>query len=49
MALEDLTVEERVTFLEERLAHYDSLIARLAAYAKLTPTGRLLLKAVGLK
>lgn len=43
-----VSVEERVAWLELRLAHYDSLVAKLRAYARLTPTGRMLLKALGL-
>jgi uncharacterized coiled-coil protein SlyX len=39
--------EERLSKLEEKLAEYDRLIAGLKAYARLTPAGRVLLKALG--
>jgi hypothetical protein len=39
--------EERVARLEESLAEYDALVARLKALARLTPAGRALLRAAG--
>jgi hypothetical protein len=43
-----MDTEERLSRLEAKLAEYDGLIARLKAYARLTPTGRILLKTLGL-
>lgn len=43
-----MDTEERVALLEKRLAEHDRLIQKLVAIAKLTPAGRMLLKAVGL-
>jgi uncharacterized coiled-coil protein SlyX len=43
-----MQTDERITALEERLAQYDALIAKLRAYARLTTTGRVLLKALGI-
>lgn len=48
MAPLDLTLEERVRFLEERLANYDTLIGKLIAYARLTKAGRVMLRGLGL-
>ena len=42
-----MDTDERLSKLEEKLAEYDKLIARLKAYARLTPTGRILLKVLG--
>lgn len=42
-----MDTEERLTKLEAKLAEYDRLITALKAYAKLTPTGRILLKVLG--
>jgi len=42
-----MTTDERLSLLERKLAEHDRLIAKLVAYAKLTPGGRLLLKALG--
>ncbi len=40
--------EERLSALERKLAEHEALIAKLAAYARLTPAGRLILRVVGL-
>jgi hypothetical protein len=42
-----MDTEERLTELEAKLAEYDRLLERLKAYARLTPTGRLMLKVLG--
>jgi hypothetical protein len=43
-----MQTDERITALEKRLEEYDRLVARLKVYARITPTGRLLLKALGI-
>lgn len=43
-----MDTDERLSMLEGRLAEHDRLIARLKAYARLFPSGRVLLKALGL-
>ena len=43
-----MDTDERLSKLEAKLAEYDRLIAKLKLFAKLSPTGRMLLKAVGL-
>jgi uncharacterized coiled-coil protein SlyX len=40
--------DERLTALERKLAEHDTLIARLVAFARLTPKGRMILRALGL-
>jgi uncharacterized coiled-coil protein SlyX len=40
--------EQRLSALEARLAAQEALIAKLRAYAALTPTGRAILKILGL-
>jgi hypothetical protein len=42
-----MDTEERLSALERKLEAYDRLTARLTAYARLTPTGRMLLKVLG--
>lgn len=39
-----MNTEERLSRLEEKMAEHETLIAKLKAYAALTPTGRMLLK-----
>jgi hypothetical protein len=39
--------DERIALLEKKVSEHDKLIAKLVAYARLTPTGRMLLKALG--
>lgn len=41
------TTEERLSRIEAKVAEHESLIAKLKAYALLTPTGRMLLKILG--
>lgn len=43
-----MDTEERLSALERKLETYDALIAKLTVYAKLHPSGRLLLKVLGL-
>lgn len=43
-----METEERLSALEAKLREYDRLIEKLKVFAKLSPTGRLLLKAIGL-
>lgn len=43
-----METDERVAALEAKIAEHDRLIARLIAVAKLTPAGRVVLKAAGL-
>lgn len=43
-----MDTEQRLSALERKLAEHEQLIAKLAAYAKLTPTGRTALKLLGL-
>lgn len=42
-----MNTEERLSRLEEKMAEYETLIAKLKAYAALTPAGRMLLKVLG--
>lgn len=42
-----MNTEERLTKLEVQMAEYETLIAKLKAYAVLTPAGRMLLKILG--
>lgn len=42
-----METEERLSKLEEKLAEYDKLIDRLKQFARLSPTGRALLKVLG--
>jgi uncharacterized coiled-coil protein SlyX len=42
-----VSTEERLSRLEAKLAEHEGLIAKLKAYALLTPAGRVLLKALG--
>jgi hypothetical protein len=42
-----MDTDERLSKLEQRLDEYERLIERLKAYARLTPTGRVLLKVLG--
>lgn len=42
-----MDTDERISALEARLAEYDRLISRLIAYARLHPSGRLMLKMLG--
>jgi uncharacterized coiled-coil protein SlyX len=39
--------DERLSALETRLAELENVLDRLKKYARLTPTGRVLLKIVG--
>jgi len=43
-----MDTEERLSALERKLESYDALLAKLKAYARLHPAGRLLLKGLGL-
>jgi uncharacterized coiled-coil protein SlyX len=43
-----MNTEERLSALEEKQAEHEALIAKLAAYARLTPAGRVILKVIGL-
>jgi len=42
-----MDTEAKLAELERRLAEHDRLIARLTAYARLFPAGRMILKALG--
>lgn len=42
-----MDTDERLSRLERRLDGHDQLIAKLKAYARLFPAGRLILKALG--
>jgi hypothetical protein len=42
-----VSTEERLSRLEAKLAEHENLIAKLKAYAVLTPAGRMLLKVLG--
>lgn len=42
-----METEERLAFLERKVAEYDRLIAVLTVYAKTTKTGRIVLKMLG--
>lgn len=42
-----MDTDERLSRLEAKLVEYDRLVAGLKAYARLTPTGRMLLKVLG--
>jgi uncharacterized coiled-coil protein SlyX len=44
-----MTTEERLTRLEEKLAEHDAIIVRLTDCARLTPTGRMILKILGVQ
>jgi hypothetical protein len=43
-----MDTEERVTLLEQKLADHDRLIGKLIAYARLTPSGRMILALLGI-
>jgi hypothetical protein len=40
--------EERLTALERKIEKYERMIAKLRTFAQLSPTGRMLIKALGL-
>ena len=44
-----MDTDERLSRLESKLAEHDDLIQKLVIYAQLTPTGRMILKILGVK
>jgi hypothetical protein len=40
--------EERLNALERKIEHYERMIDKLRAIARLSPTGRMIVKALGL-
>lgn len=42
-----MDTDERIALLEQKVATYDTLIAKLVAYAQTTAKGRILLKLLG--
>lgn len=43
-----MDTDERLAVLERKVSEHEALIAKLAAYARLYPAGRVLLKVLGL-
>lgn len=43
-----MDTEERLSALERQVHEHEAIIAKLAAYARLTPVGRAVLKVIGL-